>query len=218
MTSLPLPDAYEPRTVDEPGPLMTVPLAGLRDAVRGARPPGVPGPLHPPLPAVPARGTTMGRTRRGLLQGATVAFAERGLRRTTMQHVASCAGVAKATLYNHFRTKDDVAVALLDAELHRLTGLAAALPRGESLGVLAEEVAGHPVLRRLAETEPEVLAQLLGSARWPRAVADLATALDVDTALAGTVARWLAGLVLQPGSAADRAGQAAVLARVFAAA
>ena len=29
-----------------------------------------------------------------------------------MQHVAAAAGVAKATLYNHFRTKDDVAQAL----------------------------------------------------------------------------------------------------------
>ena len=57
-----------------------------------------------------------------------------------------------------------------------------------------------------------VLAQLLGSARWPRAVADLATALDVDTALAGTVARWLAGLVFQPGTAGQRQQEIKILA------
>ena len=53
-------------------------------------------------------GNAMNRTRAGLLAGAARAFADQGLRRSTMQSVAAAAGVAKATLYNHFRTKDDV--------------------------------------------------------------------------------------------------------------
>ena len=75
----------------------------------------------------------MGRTRLGLLAGAERAFAEQGLRRSTMQSIAAAAGVAKATLYNHFRTKDDVARALLAAELERLTALAAGLPLEQAL-------------------------------------------------------------------------------------
>ena len=63
----------------------------------------------------------MSRTRLGLLAGAARAFAEQGLRRSTMQSVAAAAGVAKATLYNHFRTKDEVARALLALELDRLS-------------------------------------------------------------------------------------------------
>ena len=68
----------------------------------------------------------MNPTRRGLLEGAARAFADNGVRRSTMQSIAAAAGVAKATLYNHFRTKDDVARALLAVELDRLTDLAAA--------------------------------------------------------------------------------------------
>ena len=63
----------------------------------------------------------MNRTRAGLLAGAARAFAEHGLRRSTMQSIAAAAGVAKATLYNHFRTKDEVAAALLAVELDRLS-------------------------------------------------------------------------------------------------
>jgi AcrR family transcriptional regulator len=99
----------------------------------------------------------MGRTRAGLLDGAVRAFAERGLRGSTMQSVAATAGVAKATLYNHFRTKDEVARALLAAELDRLTALVAGLAPGAALTALADEVAGHPVLRRVADDEPAVL-------------------------------------------------------------
>src|SRR5215210_5888680 len=133
-------------------------------------------------------GNAMGRTRRGLLTGAARAFAQHGLRRSTMQSVAGAAGVAKATLYNHFRTKDEVARALLATELDRLTALAAGLPPATALTALADEVAGHPVLRRLADDEPAGLTTLLGA----------------DRALAELTARWLLGLVLQPGEPAVR--------------
>ena len=70
------------------------------------------------LPGVHMRsGNGMNRTRAGLLSGAARAFAEHGLRRSTMQSIAASAGVAKATLYNHFQTKDEVAAALLAVEL-----------------------------------------------------------------------------------------------------
>ena len=111
-------------------------------------------PVH--LPGAHTRaGNAMGRTRAGLLAGAARAFAEHGLRRSTMQSIAAAAGVAKATLYNHFRTKDEVAAALLAAELDRLAALAAALPLDQALAALSDEFGAHPVLRRLAETEPE---------------------------------------------------------------
>src|SRR6476619_1697456 len=113
-------------------------------------------------------GNGMSRTRSGLLSGAARAFAEHGLRRSTMQSIADAAGVAKATLYNHFRTKDEVAAALLAVELDRLEQLAAGLPRERALAVLSDELGAHPVLRRLAVAEPETLAGLLsvGTERW----------------------------------------------------
>lgn len=161
----------------------------------------------------------MNPTRRSLLEGAARAFAEHGLRRSTMQSVAAAAGVAKATLYNHFRTKDEVARELLAVELDRLTTLAAGLPPATALAGLADELGGHPVLRRLAESEPEVLAGLLAvdAVRWAELRDRLAAALRTDEDGAELAARWLLGVVVQPGRSLDRHRQAARLAVVLAA-
>lgn len=158
----------------------------------------------------------MGRTRLGLLAGAARAFAEQGLRRSTMQSVAAAAGVAKATLYNHFRTKDEVARALVALELDRLSATAAALPTGEALAALSDELGAHPVLRRLAETEPEVLAELLGTDRWAELTGRLAAALGIDQDDAELAGRWLLGVVLQPGRSTARHRHAARVAALLA--
>jgi AcrR family transcriptional regulator len=174
------------------------------------------GPVH--LPGSHTRsGNAMGRTRLGLLAGAARAFAEHGIRRSTMQSIAAAAGVAKATLYNHFRTKDEVVAALLATELDRLTVLAEGLPLDQALGALSDELGAHPVLRRLASTEPDVLVGLLAvdADRWAELTARLggAVALDADDAeLAG---RWLLGVVLQPGRSTTRHRHAARLAELL---
>ena len=163
-------------------------------------------------------GNAMGRTRRGLLDGAARAFAAQGLRRSTMQSVAEAAGVAKGTLYNHFRTKDDVARALLAAELDRLTALVEELPVDRALAALADQLAGHPVLRRLAGAEPELLTELLTVEPdgWASLTARLAGALRIDVDAAELAGRWLVGVVLQPGRSTTRHRHAARLAAVLA--
>ena len=158
----------------------------------------------------------MSATRRALLAGAARAFARSGLRRSTMQSVATAAGVAKATLYNHFRTKDEVARALLALELDRLRTTAAPLPTAQALAVLADELGAHPVLRRLVETEPEVLVALLGGASWGQLIGSLAEALDLDEDAAELAARWLLGVVIQPGRSTSRHRHAALLAAAIA--
>jgi AcrR family transcriptional regulator len=152
-------------------------------------------------------------TRRGLLEGAARAFAENGVRGSTMQSVAAAAGVAKATLYNHFRTKDEVARELLDLELDRLGALAAGLPAAQALAALSDELGGHPVLRRIAGTEPALLAA--GADRWQVLCGRLAEALGVDADGAELAARWLLGVVHQPGRSIDRHRQAARIAAVL---
>jgi AcrR family transcriptional regulator len=174
------------------------------------------GPEHVPGAHTRA-GNAMGRTRAGLLAGAARAFAEHGLRRSTMQSVAAAAGVAKATLYNHFRTKDEVASALLSAELDRLTALAVSLPRDQALAALSDELGAHPVLRRLAGTEPETLTALLavGTERWAELTGRLGAALQVDGDGAELAGRWLLGVVLQPGRSTTRHRHADRLAAVL---
>jgi AcrR family transcriptional regulator len=174
------------------------------------------GPAH--LPGAHTRGgNAMNRTRAGLLAGAARAFAEHGLRRSTMQSIAAASGVAKATLYNHFRTKDEIAAALLATELDRLTAVAGALPPDQALARLSDEVGAHPVLRRLAESEPESLTALLavGPERWAELTGRLAAALRVDDDSAELAARWLVGVGLHPGRSTARHRSAARLAAVL---
>ena len=131
-----------------------------------------------------------------------------------MQAIAAAAGVSKATLYNYFRSKDEVARALLAAELDRLAGVAAGLPPADALASLADELGEHPVLRRLAESEPGLLADLVRVApgTWADLTARLAAALDTDDDGAGIAARWLLGVLLQPARSSARHRAAARLA------
>jgi AcrR family transcriptional regulator len=108
-------------------------------------------------------GNAMARTRGAVLDGAARGIARYGSRRTTMADIAALGGVAKATLYNHFRRKTDVYRALADAEVRRIGEECAALAGTDlaaALTLAAERVAEHPVVQRLAVDEPEVLAVL----------------------------------------------------------
>jgi AcrR family transcriptional regulator len=165
----------------------------------------------------------MGRTRTAALDGALRTLAEHGLRKATMGDVAVRGGLAKATLYNHFRTKDDLIaglvaddVAELGADCRDLAAddLAVALTRA------ADGVASHQVLVGMRTVEPTALlaAAAPGSgAGWDVVRAEVALVLDAgDRSQApehvDLVCRWLAGFVVEPGSQDDRAAQARVLA------
>jgi AcrR family transcriptional regulator len=169
-------------------------------------------------------GNAMARTRAAVIDGTQRAVEKHGSRKTTMADVAALAGVAKATLYNHFRTKRDVYAATLEAEVEALgaecarlaadEGLAAALGRG------AERLGSHPALRRVASDEPAVLARLTtpdSGGAWPLARAAVASVLTAGGRSAGPpevelVVRWLATHVGAPGGSAEIAVGARALA------
>ncbi|MGH8859636.1 MAG: TetR family transcriptional regulator, partial [Jatrophihabitantaceae bacterium] len=85
----------------------------FRSTARPAAPPAI-------ASAAPVRetgtrsraGNAMNRTRGALLDGARRAVETSGTK-ITMAQVAAAAGVAKATLYNHFHTREAVLDALL---------------------------------------------------------------------------------------------------------
>jgi AcrR family transcriptional regulator len=162
-------------------------------------------------------GNAMARTRGGLLDGALRAVAKHGTRRTTMHDIAALAGVAKATLYNHFRTKDDVWSALVEAEVHGIVLECAELPLVEALAHAAVRLGTHPALRHVAETEPSALAGLLvrqpHAAGWRAAEEAVRDRLAAD-GRAGTdlVLRWLSSYLVTPGQpdAARAAAEAVV--------
>ena len=152
-------------------------------------------------------GNAMGRTRDGLLDGALACLERDGFRHTTMAGISVRSGVAKATLYNHFRTKPDVLTALVGREVDRIADLAIDQSgRGslaDALECAAAALAGLPAVRRLALAEPGVLAPLLSPGDGPgwqhaRLRAAEVLAAPVDGPFVDLVVRWLAGQLLAP--------------------
>jgi AcrR family transcriptional regulator len=150
-------------------------------------------------------GNAMGRTRRALLTGASRAVLATGTK-ITMSQVAAYSGVAKATLYNHFRTKDAVLAALLTHEIDELVTRMESVPLARALVDTATEIANHPLVRVLSATEPATLAALARvDARiegWRRVHVAVSAALAREE-LGGTsvVMRWLASYLATPASA-----------------
>ena len=160
-------------------------------------------------------GNAMNRTRAALLDGARRSVGVNGTK-ITMAQVAAAAGVAKATLYNHFRTREAVLSALLAAEVARLVDEFAAAPLADALGGAANALARHPLLRALARIEPATLAALgcidLSAEGWRTARDAVASALATESrGGTDTVLRWLASYLLTPASPASVAADLAVL-------
>jgi AcrR family transcriptional regulator len=160
-------------------------------------------------------GNAMDRTRAALLAGAARAVEVSGTK-ITMAQVAAAAGVAKATLYNHFRTREAVLAALLDHELDTIIEKLAGKPLGDALVEAASAIATNPVRRGLARVEPALLAALgridESAGGWQRAQAAVSTALAAaGRGGAETVLRWLASYVLSDAAPSSIARDVAVL-------
>jgi AcrR family transcriptional regulator len=150
-----------------------------------------------------------------LLSGAARAVEVSGTK-ITMAQVAAAAGVAKATLYNHFRTREAVLAALVVDQAGALVDEQAGKALETALLDAAAAISRHPVARGLARVEPATLAALgridTGAEGWQRARAAVAQALaDASRGGTDTVLRWLASFLLSPADPATIAADVAVL-------
>jgi AcrR family transcriptional regulator len=160
-------------------------------------------------------GNAMNRTRAALLDGARRAVEVSGTK-ITMAQVAAAAGVAKATLYNHFRTREAVLSALLEDEVSSLVTELLDQPLPDALAAAANALAGHPLLRSLAQIEPGTLARLACIDTeldgWRLARAGIADALARGSrGGTDTVLRWLASYLITPATAAVVAEDLAIV-------
>jgi AcrR family transcriptional regulator len=60
------------------------------------------------------------RTRRAILQAALALFSKKGFHRTATKEISRKAGIAEGTLFNYFRTKEDLALYFFEQELGNL--------------------------------------------------------------------------------------------------
>jgi len=167
----------------------------------------------------------MGRTRVGILEAAGRAVEKYGVRRATMGDVASVAGIAKGTLYNHFRTKEAVYAAAVEAAVHNLGEeciTVAAEDLAEALALAADRISGSAALRRIATEEPTVLSALTSIGEDGAWVTARGMVCDVlrsghahdDAPTVDLVLRWLVSFVAVPGR--DVEAQSARLAAALA--
>jgi len=160
-------------------------------------------------------GNAMNRTRAALLAGAARAVEASGTK-ITMSQVATAAGVAKATLYNHFRTRDAVLAALIVDQVEALIGAQAGKPLARALTDTADAISRNPICRSLARCEPAALATLgridETAPAWQRARSAVAETLAAG-GRGGTdlVLRWLAAFVVSPAGAEEIAADVAAL-------
>ncbi|SHG77687.1 transcriptional regulator, TetR family [Jatrophihabitans endophyticus] len=185
-----------------------------------------PAPTPPPVAdasAAPVRvtgtrtraGNAMNRTRAALLGGAARAVAGTGTR-IAMAQVATSAGVAKATLYNHFRTRDAVLAALVLDQVRQLVDAQADKPLADALVDAGVAISRNEVARGLAAVEPAALAAVARidetAPAWQLARQAVSDKLaDAGRGGADTVLRWLASFLLTPAAAAQIAADVDVL-------
>jgi AcrR family transcriptional regulator len=157
----------------------------------------------------------MSRSRAAILAGARRAIAADGTK-ITMAQVAIEAGVAKATLYNHFRTREEVLRAVMVDEIDQLIGELGHLELAQALTRAAEILSEHPLLEALGAEDTTTLAALARiDVRSPGWVL-VATATESLLNRSGrrgtpTVLRWLSSFVLAPADSADIAADVDVL-------
>lgn len=167
-------------------------------------------------------GNAMERSRRALLDGAREAVATNGLTRTSMVDIADFGQVARATLYNHFRSKDELWLALILDEVESASQLFREQATFESgLNALATYIGAHPMLRTITRDDPATLASLTRvneSQIWQTIYARFASLAKErkvsDSAAVDLAFRWLISQIAYPLAPEAQANAASMVARI----
>lgn len=153
---------------------------------------------------------TMARTRDAALAGARRVVAELGFRKASMVDIAVRSGMAKATLYNHFRTKEEIVAALVlhDVNASIDDALTVKDDPAKALARAAWRASTHPALRGALKAEPALVGQILASHATSHSVWEGITeavhrllegaGLNTDAAHTDLVLRWLLSAALLP--------------------
>jgi AcrR family transcriptional regulator len=97
------------------------------------------------MAAVEATARVQGVSSRSrILREARALFTAQGYAAVSMQQIADASGVNKATLYHHFRHKEDLFISVMDEEFARMAAeVGAAIAAGGSLRQQLARVAAH---------------------------------------------------------------------------
>jgi len=159
------------------------------------------------------------RTRSAIMDAARALLSESGISGTNMIEIADRAQVSRASLYNHFRDKGEVFVALVETELERISTLAlVAQSRSEALYLISREISEHHGLQKALKTDGDIMANVLSASDhkiWVEIYSQLAKIFATDVVGVGLVLRWLMGQVTAPLSQEHSRQQADRLAAIL---
>jgi AcrR family transcriptional regulator len=125
------------------------------------------------------------RTRAALLQAFTELLLDQGYEAMTVAQVAEHADVGRSTLYEHFRTKDDLLKASLGGPLKTLAACASSCPDLQALAALLRHFRENSAISRRLLTQPmrSRIARVLAEQ-----IADQLQKEEMATALPGPLA------------------------------
>ena len=159
------------------------------------------------------------RTRSAIMDAGRALLSESGISGTNMIEIADRAQVSRASLYNHFRDKGEVFVALVETELERISTLAlVAQSRSEALYLISREISEHQGLQKALKTDGDIMANALSASDhkiWVEIYSQLAKIFATDVVGVGLVLRWLMGQVTAPLSQEHSRQQADRLAAIL---
>jgi AcrR family transcriptional regulator len=142
-----------------------------------------------------------------------------GISSTNMIEIADRAQVSRASLYNHFRDKQEVFLALVETEIERIATIALVSPsRSEALYQISREISEHDGLKKALERDGELVAAALTSRDhqiWEEIYNHLAKIFATDVVGVGLVLRWLLGQVTAPLSKEHSREQANRIAEIL---
>ena len=167
-----------------------------------------------PLNKYAPQAATHRRTQSAILEGAKNLIATVGLAKMSMIEISDTSQVSRATLYNHYRDKESVLVALCDSELRRLVAVAqSASNPTDALEVLSIQVSSDSALAHMRTSDLAPLAQALAATTNPLWIQfnDALAMILGSQILADCAIRWLIGQALQPLTVEDSRLQAEFL-------
>ena len=142
------------------------------------------------------------KTRNALLTTALSLISEKGLTQTNMIEIADRARVSRASLYNHFRDKNEVFLAVVEMELERILQLAMReRDVAARLAIISRELSSHGALQMSMAKDPGLIAQILAKHDgeiWSKIYQGLAAAVASDSAGTALTLRWLIGQIFIP--------------------
>ena len=145
----------------------------------------------------------MERARTQILVAAADLVASGGLRAVTMASVARTSAVAKATVYNHFRDRDDVLRALLGAQGEHLVTHCAAVPTEERLQAAARWLSSSAVIAGLRRYDPATLVSVANRAATEPAVHQVVAGWCTPDGDSADALRWLVSFAVVPGESGE---------------